>query len=64
MEDISHPTLNNNSVFKIYKSKNESFCIPFWQLYILTKLIGDHFTIQKPMRNSKEKLTLKISHFQ
>ena len=25
MEDISQPTSNNNSVFKIYKSKNESF---------------------------------------
>ena len=24
MEDISHPVLNNNSIFKIYKSKNES----------------------------------------
>ena len=25
MEDIYHPVLNNNSIFKIYQSKNESF---------------------------------------
>ena len=25
MEDIFHPVLNNNSIFKIYQSKNESF---------------------------------------
>ena len=25
MEDIFHPILNNNSVFKIYQSKDESF---------------------------------------
>ena len=25
MNDISHPVLNNNSIFKIYKSKHEGF---------------------------------------
>ena len=25
MNDIHHPVLNNNSIFKIYNSKNESF---------------------------------------
>ena len=25
MEDIHHPVLNNNSIFKVYQSKDESF---------------------------------------
>ena len=25
MEDIHHPILNNNSIFKVYQSKHESF---------------------------------------
>ena len=28
MEDIHHPVRNNNSIFKVYQSKNESFLLP------------------------------------
>ena len=59
MEDISHPTLNDNSVFKIHKSKNESFESPlkdFDNVFITPHIGGSTIEAQENIANEVSKI--------
>ena len=54
MEDISHPTLNNNSVFKIHKSKNESFLYSILAALYSNKIDRRSFHHPEAYKNQKK----------
>ena len=64
MEDIHHPVLNNNSIFKVYQSKNESFLYSILAALYSNKI--DRRLFHRPSAYQKYKKrhqTLKISPF-
>ena len=63
MEDIYHPVLNNNSIFKIYQSKNESFLYGVLAA-IYTKTIDRRlFNLPNAYIKYKKKLNLENISF-
>ena len=63
MEDISHPTLNNNSVFKIYKSKNESFLYSILAALYSNKIDRRSFHHPEAYEKFKRKINTKNISF-
>ena len=63
MEDISHPTLNNNSVFKIYKSKNESFLYSILAALYSNKIDRQSFHHPEAYEKFKRKINTQNMSF-
>ena len=53
MIDIFHPVLNNNSIFKIYQCKDESFLYSILAALYSKKIGKKCFINQMDTRNSK-----------
>ena len=60
MEDIFHPVLNNNSVFKIYQSKDESFIYSILAAIYSNKI--DARSFHQPSAYMKYKKLLNIAN--
>ena len=60
MEDIFHPVLNNNSVFKIYQSKDESFIYSILAAIYSNKI--DARSFHQPSAYIKYKKLLNITN--
>ena len=60
MEDIRHPILNNNSIFKVYQSKDESFIYSILAALYSNKI--DRRLFHSPSVYEKYKKTLNIKN--
>ena len=60
MEDIHHPVLNNNSIFKVYQSKNESFLYSILAALYSNKI--DRRLFHRPSAYQKYKKTLNLEN--
>ena len=60
MEDVFHPVLNNNSVFKIYQSKDESFIYSILAAIYSNKI--DARSFHQPSAYRKYKKLLNIAN--
>ena len=59
MEDIHHPVLNNNSIFKVYQSKNESFLYSILAALYSNKIDRRLFHRQSAYQKYKKTLNLE-----
>ena len=60
MEDIHHPVLNNNSIFKVYQAKDESFLYSILAALYSNKI--DRRSFHRPSAYEKYKKTLNIKN--
>ena len=60
MKDIFHPVLNNNSIFKIYQSKNESFLYSILAALYSSKI--DYRLFHHPNAYKKYKKNINVEN--
>ena len=60
MEDIHHPILNNNSIFKVYQSKGESFVYSILAALYSNKI--DRRSFHRPSAYQKYRKLLNLKN--